>query len=252
MNSKKIRVLNTRPKAKTLSLAQKLNEHGFVNVSLPAIDIVAHEKITKDKFLNKVDIIIFISSNACDFFYTELKQKNLTFPHSDHIIAIGESTKRCLEHIGIENIITPLSANSESLLKLDILKKINKKQVLIVKGVGGLTAIQDELSKRGAIVNILETYQRKLPKVPLEYTTALWQDDAVDIILFTSGEAIANLCELFPFRARGWILDKPCVVLSDRIAHIADNIGFKNIIVANKQNIIEALINYEKGITDGE
>lgn len=130
---------------------------------------------------------------------------------------------------------------SEHLLNLTNFNNVKNQNILLIKGVGGRETITNELKSRGANLKIIEVYKRTLPKVDPEIINAIWQRDGIDIIMYTSKQAMLNILEMFPIKAKEWLLTKPCVVISQRLAKHAETLGFKNITTTTYANVIVAI-----------
>lgn len=197
------------------------------------------------KSINCIDQIIFVSKNAVRYFFTELKNSKLDFPDNILITCIGPGTANSLKQYNINPDFIPEINNSENLLELQNFKNVVKSKILLIKGEGGRTTIAQELIKRGANLTILDVYKRQLPNIDLDVINNIWQNNLIDIIIYTSKQAMINILELFPPPAKDWLLAKPCIVISQRLANHATNLGFKNVKHASYANILEAI----KGLT---
>lgn len=238
-----LRVLNTRPFHQGAALSQAIRDAGGVSIDLPALVIepTAIDWLTQLPALNSIQHALFISSNAVDWFFAALKQSAIPWPASIHITAIGIPTATALNKQGIQVHDVPTITDSEHLLALDALQKIQNDTVLLVKGIDGRPLIAETLLARGAHLIPLEVYHSK-PSLfnPVEINS-LWQDDAVDIILLTSELAMRNLLMAFAGKGRSWLCHKPCLVISERLAAVADSLGMKNILLCHHDTLLTAL-----------
>lgn len=243
-----LRVLNTRPLEQSHALEQAIDAAGGVSISLPLLSI---EPSTHDWFMNlpnlrEIHQLIFISTNAVNYFYKTLELKNAAWPAGIQTIAIGKATANALAKWAIHTDKIPNTADSESLLELGLLQNIKHKTIVLVKGEGGRMDIENTLIKRGAHVIPLAVYRRALPQTENQKTGSLWQDDAVDIILFTSQQAMHNIFTLFETNAHSWLRNKPCLVISERLAHAASLLGIKNIMISRYDTVLNSLNDYVK------
>lgn len=242
-----LRVLNTRPLEQGLSLHQAIQKAGGISIVLPAITI---EPTSSDWLknlphpLDTVNHAIFISANAVAHFYSTLEQQQLAWPTTIETIAIGNATAEALTKWGIHVQHIPPIANSEHLLQLNVFQQIKNKIILLIKGIGGREQIQHTLQARNAQIIALDVYQRVLPIIPQKDIDSLWHDNKVDIILFTSQQAVHNIFSLFGDAARSWLCNKPCIVISERIAKAAFIAGMRTIIVSPYDKILNALEHY--------
>lgn len=237
-----LRILNTRPSGQNSSLSTIINSAGGQSIELPAITIEpVHNWMQHLPSLNSIKQAIFISPNSVNLFFDALKNQRMNWPSSIAVMAIGKTTEATLESRGIKVECTPSEANSEGLIQLPMLQAIKNETVLVVKGEGGRPLIGDTLHNRGAKVVMLDVYRRTLPNYSSSVTDSLWQDDSVDIILFTSQQAIDNLFALFNEKAHAWLKGKPCVVISERIAEKAASIGMKGITITRYDELPHTL-----------
>ena len=141
----------------------------------------------------------------------------------------------------------PPIADSEHLLQLPVLQKIDHQMILLIKGEEGKEDIEKTLTARGAHLIPLATYRRVLPEVSQIDIDSLWQNDLVDIILFTSEQGIKNMFSFFKDdTARAWLCSKPCIVISERLAEAAFMLGMRAIIVSRYDVILNTFEQYQK------
>lgn len=242
---KGLRVLNTRAGDAGWLLHQHIHNLGGQSIDFPILSILPTPTtwLTRLPPLPEVKQAIFVSQNAVEHFFNVLKQQDIKWPSSIQAISIGEATATALRkwHIPSEK---PLMADSEHLLALNSLQKINKQTLLLVKGIGGRPEITDTLSQRGANLIVFEVYQRGLPQIDPQKSKALWHENQVDIILITSVQALNNLITLLSDAGRHWLYHKPCLVISPRIAEAATQLGLKQLIVCPYNEILIALKHY--------
>jgi len=249
---KGLRVLNTRPWQQGNSLTQSIQAAGGVCLELPALCI---EPTTIDWLkhmpdLTRVNQAIFISTNAVHFYFDTLEQQRITWPQTIDVIAIGKASALALAEYDIKISQLPTAADSENLLLLETLQQVKDKIVLLIKGEGGRPIIADTLLARGALLTSLSVYRRGLPEIPATYINSIWQDDQVDIILFTSQQAMHNLFILFG-DALPWLCSKPCVVISKRLAEEASSLGMQTVLISRYDTLLNSLYHYNQGLIYG-
>ena len=106
--------------------------------------------------------------------------------------------------------------------------------------------ITKTLLARGANLISVNVYRSILPNTEQKFIHSLWHDDQVDIILFTSQQAMHNIFTLFGEAARVWLCSKPCLVISERLAEAAFTLGMRTIIVSRYDTILNTLEQYNK------
>ena len=228
-----LRILNTRPVGQNQSLSRAIKAAGGVPNECPLLAIEPIES-TPDSIsalgdLSTIQHAIFISTNAVYYFFEGLKALNLKWPSTIRVIAIGSSTARALNDRGVRVDDMPLLTGSESLLQLASMQCVKKRLILLVKGEFGRELIAETLVSRGATVLPMVVYRRVPCVENQEALRSLWRQDAVDVIVFTSEQAMHTLFSLVGKKAHTWLAGKPCWVISERLAVIATKLGIKNI-----------------------
>ena len=238
-------LLNTRPAGQADALTKAVEKAGGRCLSLPALVIESIKlncaSIPKAPLIQKA---IFISPNAVHFFFQQLPPSLHPWPSSIEVIAVGQSSAKALKQRGIKVHAHPEIANSEYLLDLTCLKEVRDKTILLIKGEGGRTLISEVLQARGAHLIPICVYRRNCPEYSSQYIQSLCYNDTVDIILFTSIEAMQNIFQLFDDKGRQWLCNKPCIVLSERIAKQAALWGVKHIKVSRYDRVLADLYTY--------
>nr|HAT8714452.1 uroporphyrinogen-III synthase [Legionella jordanis] len=245
-----LRILNTRPKAQAKDLKKAIEAEGGVALDCPALAIQELSFQTPD--LNSLEIAIFVSSNAVHYFFKSLRSQNIPWPSSIAIVAVGHATANALLHYNLRSSNIPKGCNSESLLAIELLQQVKEKKILLVKGEGGRTLIAETLVNRRAELISLDVYKRVMPGYDSQYLQTLWQDKAVDIILFTSEQAMYNIFQMFGPSAHSWLCNTPCIVLSQRLAKAASSLGMQRIIISKPEAILETLHQFNQGLIHGK
>lgn len=242
-----LRILNTRPRAQGELLSVHIKNAQGVSIELPTLEIKksAHNWLATLPDLTTIDYALFVSANAVIFCFEALLAQGIFWPSSIHVIAIGQGTAHALAryHVLVNEI--PLIPESESLLQLNSIKKIVNKNIVLFKGEGGRTLLEEFINTQKANLFLMSVYERTLPSIDPQFPHSLWRDDAVDIILLTSEHSIRNLFSVFSQEAHSWLRSKPCIVLSKRLADIASTLGITKIIISHPNQIIETLLDYK-------
>ena len=171
-------------------------------------------------------MVIFISPNAVEYGLEVYKDLDSTLTKNCKVAAIGTATAQALEKQGINSVLTPKeSPDSEGFLRLPELEELPLKTILIIKGVGGRTLLQETLSHRGMDVFTLDTYERILP----DSANIQALSEKIDLILFTSNEIVQNFLALIPESLQKSLLNCQTIVGHPRIAEKVTSLGFKNL-----------------------
>lgn len=245
-----LRVLNTRPEHQAQLLTQSILQAGGKVVLCPTLQVIKTNKnwIHTLPDLNEVHQAIFISANAVHFCFSELLNHKICWPASIQVIAIGKASAHALKHYKIQVDELPENPNSEHVLHLNSLQQIKGQSVLLFKGTGGRQLIEEELNHRGAHLIALSVYQRIMPQMDQQFIHSIWHKDLVDIILITSEQSLHNLFKMFGQKAHSWLLKKPYVVFSERLAHAARLYGIKVILISHPDKIMQTLFDYAQGL----
>ncbi len=190
-------VLVTRPRAQAAALIEAIENHGGRAFSFPVIKIVprCESDIEADATeLPKPDLAIFVSSNAVAY----------GLPHADSALtaAIGPATAAAIEAAGHSVDVSPTEGHdSESLLQESALHAVSGKHVRIIRGSEGRGLLADTLRERGAIVDYLSVYERKLPDInaaALQEVESAWLAGEIDAVTVMSVETLNNLALALP------------------------------------------------------
>lgn len=219
-----LRVLVTRPAQQSENLCRMIEAQGGIAVRLPllAIQPTAHPARAEAVLAaaRTHDAWIFTSANA-----VRHAERLCRPPWPPRIAAVGAATAAALEAGGIEVQMAPLSAHSaEALLALPELADVRGRRLLIVTGEDGLDLLARTLFERGAQVEIAEVY-RRVP-LPYEAEALLSALRGVEVIVITSGAALAHLFKLTPEASRPTLLKKQLAVPSERVLEQALALGF--------------------------
>lgn len=224
------RVLVTRPAHQAEALARLIESAGGEAIRLPTIDIVAP---TDPAALNAVfdrlhefAFAIFISPNAV-LQAVPLLRAHSAVPKTLRLAAVGQGTRRALHEAGFENVLAPEERfDSESLLELLPRAAVAGGNILIVRGEGGRERLGETLTARGARVSYAECYRRVPPRQPDAAALArLWQGE-IDILTITGLAGLRNLYDLAGESGRARLLATPVLLVSERQARAARELGF--------------------------
>jgi len=135
--------------------------------------------------------------------------------------------------------------NSEALLALDELQDMHGKRVVILRGNGGREHLHDTLLERGAEVDYVEVYRRACPDIDPQFMRSLLQPGMLDVVTVTSNETLQNLFAMAGQEGQPLLRTLPLVVVSERQAQLAQELGFEHAAIvaenAGDAALIEAL-----------
>jgi len=225
-------------------------------ISFPSIEIrpleLSDELANLLTRINQYEMLIFISANAVNYCVTLLQALKIE-PQDikSKIAVIGKATNAAATAAGFHVAIQPANGfNSDALLKRAELqaKHIQSKDILIVRGCGGLEQLPKVLTQRGATVALAEVYKRSIPQhdiqIKRQQLSQSWAELAISDITVTSNESLQNLYDMLEAPGRDEMLSTHLIVPSQRCAQLAKQLGFKSFKVAQSagdQHMMEAL-----------
>jgi uroporphyrinogen-III synthase len=241
-------ILVTRAAHQAESLARLVEAHHGRAVRLPAIEIEPgrDSELAQKRLQASWDWMIFVSPNAVRY---ALKLQPRESWKSRGVGAVGASTARWLQQAGQRVDLLPSQGyDSEGLLSLPELARLRDKRILIVRGEGGRALLGNTLEARGAKVRYAEVYRRVKPDTPVTPLLRRWRRE-IQLVTVTSNEVLNNLVAMLG--EQGWIelSQTPLMVISDRMLHEAQRLGFNSIIQASgadDQSLLRAICGWAK------
>lgn len=235
-----LKILVTRPIRQAAGLVDLIEQQGGEALLFPVIEIspTSFEQLAAWN-PQQTHWLVFVSRNAVEYFLQAYAQP---LPVHIKLVAAGEGTAQAMREHGLKVALQPeLSNGSEGLLQLPEWQQMDQQQVVIVRGEGGRELMADTLRARGATIKYLEVYRRQLPSVSAELKQ---QACSADWLTATSANGVTNLLSLLSVDCPH-ILQKPLLVVSERIKAFAVEQGFKQVHVsldASDGAIIQRLI----------
>ncbi|HEX5092097.1 MAG TPA: uroporphyrinogen-III synthase [Burkholderiales bacterium] len=235
------RILVTRPRELAQPLAAAIAAQGGDAVLFPALEILApadpaaaRERLAR---LETYDFVFFVSPTAVRR-ASALRPE--AWPAGLRAYAVGEGTRRALEAAGVRGATAPRDgADSEALLALADLQRLEGKRALIVRGEGGRGLLARTLAARGALVEFAECYRRAPPRSPAP-------GGRFDAICVNSSEALENLVvQLGSVRLQDAVLFVP----HERVAQAARALGLRPPVIAGPgdDQVLARLVAYFGG-----
>ena len=249
-------ILVTRPAHQAAGMLELLEQQGAKPLAFPSIEIspVELDEQLKQKLslLNTCDLLIFISANAVRHTVLQLQKLNLSIDViKSEIAVIGKATQAAAQQAGFKVTMSMEKGfNSEALLESPMFQasQINRKKIVIIRGVGGLEQLADTLQQRGAKVVYAELYRRHQPKrdngVKRQQLSQSWSQLHINAVTVTSNESLQNLYDMLEAPGRDAMLKTPLIVPSQRCLQLAQSMGFQMVAIAesaSNEHILDAL-----------
>ncbi len=211
-----VTVMVTRPAGQAVELARAIEAEGGNAILFPVIDIVPLHPdavaAAADR-LQPPDIVLFVSRNAVQF--------GLPYAGTGAIGAIGPATARAVEESGYEVEIRPNAGfDSEHLLASPVLADVAGQTVRIIRGNKGRELLGATLAERGAQVEYLAVYERRLPEydeTELDSIAAQLGRGEIGAITVMSVESLRNLLTLLPAGGVAALPKVPLVTPAERV-----------------------------------
>ncbi|WP_394550117.1 uroporphyrinogen-III synthase [Pantoea sp. SGAir0183] len=227
-------ILVTRPEPAAAELVSRLHAQGKQAWSLPLIEFAPGADLpslpASLTTLRRGDMVFLLSQQVIH--YTQHAVK--AWPADLDYYAIGRSTALAFHTVSGLQVTWPhAQENSEALIKLATLQQVSGKRALILRGNQGRELLSETLMARGAQVFYAECYQRCQKHYDGAIEGRRWRDRHVSTLVVTSGEMLHQLYSLFPEVDREeWLLRCRLIVVSERLASVAANLGWQDIHVA--------------------
>ena len=231
INQLKPVILVLRPEHQAASTIAALQHNNWQTMHFPTVDISDHPALDTTIVASQLadtDWVFFISRNAVNYFFKHFDMERLS---GLNIAAVGNATADALQQAGISVTLKPAETfTSEALLDSPQLSNMKGKHVLIIRGNGGREHLAQSLAQRGAHVEYVEVYQRKVAEQDCQSLVAQWPQ--VNIILATSNQLLDNLLLLCEKTIGAALFEKTLLVISERMVQHAHQLGFDTVWLA--------------------
>jgi uroporphyrinogen-III synthase len=204
------RILVGRARHQASALSTGLRARGAHVEEIPFIEIRKPRSYkpldTALRNLDHYDWLILTSVNGVTAFWERLRKLRVNRNTLKHlkIAAIGPSTKKAIVQRGFRVHIVPGEYVAEAVVEA-LRDKINGKRVLLARAKVARDVIPQELTKAGAVVDVVEAYETVVPKNSRKRLLTLIADPKrrPDVITFTSSSTVKNFVALLG-RHRRW------------------------------------------------
>ena len=244
------RLLITRPTADSAVLAALLAEQHIFSSSLPLLEIEALAETPAQRSLmlnlDQYCAVIVVSKPAATLGLQRLDQYWPQPPAKQHWFSVGSGTGQILADYGLPVSWPEHGDDSEALLALpQFLATLNtvNPRVLVMRADAGRNFLAEQLKQRGAQVDFLPLYRRRLPVYPTGTLVARIKQEQLNGLVVSSEQGLRHLIELAEDQ---WpnLASLALFVPSPRVAKIAQDLGAQHVIDcrgANNQALLNAL-----------
>ena len=247
------RILITRPSEGENRLSKILEGYGASCLELPVLEIRPLENYAElDSFIKQIEAfqwIIFTSQNGVKFFKQRLDylKKDARCLKGLKIAAIGPGTALSLENLGLKADLQPARFCQEGLIECFKKKKIRRENILLVRALEARNILPSDLRKMGANVKIAPAYRA----CDLRFAICDLQNlKDIDVLTFTSSQAVKNFFAVFPKRSFQSLKKKPLLAAIGPVTgHQLRELGLKVAIEAKRytlEGLAGAVVRYFK------
>jgi uroporphyrinogen-III synthase len=236
-------IVVTRPSELAGALAAAIEKAGGNAILFATIAIEDAPPPDALRNLDAYDLAVFVSPTAVQ----KVMARVPTWPKRLQAAAIGGGSRRELERCGVSAVLAPEEgADSEALLALPELQRMQGKRVVVFRGGAGRPLLGNALMERGAKVEYAECYRRARPDSDPAPLLALWQRDAVHAVTVSSSEGLDNFITLVGSAGAAHLAATPLFVPHVRVAAHARELGAREVFVAGAADdaVVERLVAY--------
>lgn len=191
------RIIVTRAREQASDLLEQLEEYGAECLQCPTIAIQKLDDYTQlDNAIAELanyHWLVFTSVNGVAYFFQRLYQagKDSRALAKVKIAAIGSQTAAALAEKGLQADFVPTEFRSEGLLE-GFAEELQGMRILLPRALEAREILPEELSKRGAYVNVVPAYRTVIADQDEERLKEALHTRRIDAITFTSSSTVRN------------------------------------------------------------
>ena len=251
------RILITRAREQASTFAAVLEAAGAEVVEFPTITIVPPD--TFDPLdaaigrLREYQWVIFTSRNGVRFFWERLQHagRDVRDLHGIMICAIGPATAAALATLGVRADLVPAEFKAEALVEAigagHGTHGIRGARVLLARAAEARKVLPEELTRRGAQVDVVPAYRTIRSAPEAEPVRAMLRDGNIHAVTFTSSSTVTHFLELVGEEARDLLRGIVVASIGPITAETAARHGIVSDVVPEKYTIpalAEALVRH--------
>lgn len=197
------RILVTRTRQQASAFSALLREYGAICLEAPTIEIGPPDDdyAALDTAIGRLEVydwLVFTSPNGVEAFFSRLfaRGRDLRALGNCRLAAIGVATAQVLKRCGLIADVIPKDFRAEA-LAASLLPLISPgDRVLLPRAQEAREVLPRELSKCGAVVEVVPSYKtRPAGQLPPETAAAL-EAGEVDVLTFTSSSTVTSFARL--------------------------------------------------------
>jgi uroporphyrinogen III methyltransferase/synthase len=247
------RILITRAREQASTFAAVLEAAGAEVVEFPTIAIVPPDSFDPlDAAIGRLREYrwaIFTSSNGVRFFWERLRQagRDVRELHGITVCAIGPATAAALSALGVQPDLVPAEFKAEALVEAIGADDIRGARVLLARAAEAREVLPEELTRRGAQVDVVPAYRTVRSAPEAEPVRAMLRDGNIHVVAFTSSSTVKHFLELVGGEARDLLRGVVVASIGPITAEAAARHGIASDVVPEKYTVpalAEALIRH--------
>jgi len=198
------RIIVTRAREQASDLVKLLSDAGAECLEFPTIKVEPpgdwnplDQAIER---LSSYDWLVFTSVNGVKFFFDRLFEYGRDVRALSHLrtAVIGPATEKRLFDFGIRSDIVPESYRAESIVEAFRNENVTGIKILLPRAKDARSVLPVELRKMGAHVDEISVYHTSTVTENSGILLQYLEEDAVDLITFTSSSTVKNFKTLLP------------------------------------------------------
>jgi uroporphyrinogen III methyltransferase/synthase len=200
------RILITRAREQASTFARVLEAAGAEVVEFPTISLAPPESWAPlDAAIGRIreyQWVIFTSANGVRFFRERLESaaRDVRDLHGITVCAIGPATAGALEILGIRADVVPAEFKAEALVEAIGAavgaERLRGSRVLLVRAAEAREVIPEELTRRGATVDVVPAYRTLRSTSDASGVRTMLRDGKIHAVTFTSSSTVKHFLEL--------------------------------------------------------
>ena len=237
------RIVITRRREQAEGLREALRRGGARVVELPTIALEPPRSWRRLDAalwrLREYDWVVFTSANGVEFFFKRLRTlgKDRRGLKSARLAAIGPATAAALRARGLRADVVPEEYRAEGLLKALGKERWQGKRVLLARAAKAREVFPRELGRRGARVDVVETYRTVLPRSSRARLRQVFRRPP-EAITFTSSSTVKNFFTLLGRRKARRLLEGVVVATIGPVtSRTARQLGLRVVVEARPYTI---------------
>ena len=192
------RVLVTRSREQAGPLQALLEDQGAEVSLLPLLELAPPDDWRElDHCLDQLPQfawVVFASPNSVEYFWERLRQRGQdtrAFGPAQ-VAAVGKATAERLRTRGLEPDLLPADQSQEGLVAAFAGLEVEGRQILLPTSAIGRTLLAEELTRRGAQVRQVATYQNRPPEPSQVELPPALVEDRIEVVIFASPSSVSH------------------------------------------------------------